>query len=65
VGVRTEQACVTHFETQMRLGRARQLDVNRISETRPSTEALRRYPEELTPTVSEPSFIVYRLWRRP
>jgi ubiquinone/menaquinone biosynthesis C-methylase UbiE len=39
--------------------------VDRISETRPSAQALRRYPQELTPTASEPSFIVYRLWRRP
>ena len=39
--------------------------VDRISEPRPSPEALRRYPDELSPHVHVPSFIIYRLWRQP
>jgi SAM-dependent methyltransferase len=35
--------------------------VDRIVEPQPSTEALRRFPHELTPVVGSPGFIVYRL----
>jgi hypothetical protein len=35
--------------------------VDRISEPQPSPEALRRFPEELSPEVGKPMFIVYRL----
>jgi SAM-dependent methyltransferase len=39
--------------------------VDRIAEARPSEEALRLFPEELAEVAEVPSFIVYRLWRRP
>jgi ubiquinone/menaquinone biosynthesis C-methylase UbiE len=35
--------------------------VERIVEAQPSAEGLRRYPDDLTPTVGVPNFIVYRL----
>ena len=35
--------------------------IERIAEPQPSTEALRRFPTELTPVVGVPWFIVYRL----
>jgi hypothetical protein len=33
--------------------------------TRPSDEALRLFPDDLTGIVGVPVFIVYRLWLRP
>ena len=39
--------------------------VDRIAEARPSPEAQRLFPDDLTELAREPSFIVYRLQRRP
>ncbi|SKG00847.1 Putative methyltransferase [Mycobacteroides abscessus subsp. bolletii] len=41
--------------------------IERISEPRPSAEAIRRFPTELRSVVDSPSFIVYRLryWGAP
>ena len=38
--------------------------VDRMAEARPSAEALRLFPDDLTDTAERPSFIVYRLWLR-
>ena len=38
--------------------------VDRIAEPRPSAEALRQFPDDLTDLVGVPNFIVYRLWLR-
>lgn len=38
--------------------------VDRIGEPRPSAEALRRYPRELSSVADVPVFIIYRLWLR-
>lgn len=39
--------------------------VDRVAEARPSAEALQRFPDDLGGTAEVPSFIVYRLLRRP
>jgi ubiquinone/menaquinone biosynthesis C-methylase UbiE len=39
--------------------------VERIVEAQPSAEGLRRHPDELTPIVGVPTFVVYRLRRVP
>ncbi len=39
--------------------------VDRVAEARPSAEALRLFPDELTDIAGVPSFIAYRLWLRP
>jgi SAM-dependent methyltransferase len=41
------------------------LVVDRVAEARPSAEALRLFPDDLGSTAEVPSFIVYRLLRRP